>query len=722
MSTTNEIWLAGERLDLDDETQLLPSFQANDRTKPDTIQSDYSPEFSVPGTAHNHRLLKHAAASQPAQGSAYVRMPCVLTSGGVETMPLALLYIKGYEAGRYSLQIFSGNKRFVEALGDKTLADLDLDRFNHYWTAAEVLAGLPYAHWAAKGWGYEVYERGKPLDLNNLDPFTVYPSVAAWLVWQQVLTDAGFTADSLLTQAFFAALSVPSANPYEYPQKFRDARQLTAGYFYQADSVERYFYHYDGGFEQERLNFSYTSRKPYHAPDVGTATYFAGRYTVDTLGYYDVTASIPTFFGCNSSGIGRVRIKYMLLVNGQHLFDPSGAELGKDEQEQKGYVTKTFTPKLSHYLLRPGDTVELVWRGDEIGGGLYNIGPDQPHWYIGPYGAQVPLDSSQVLAAEVKFTVTLLAEFPPGGLVKLQDWLPEMKQSQFVETVMAVLGLTIECDPYEPHLHLSTGQQVFKNLAAGKVLNWSNKRDAYAQPGRLPERDLAYRLDPYAQKNNIVWQPDENITNGYGDGVILIADEVLPATADLITLPFAATEPSAVAAPLLRILNFEPDDLTATPPTYSKVEAKPRLVLRADAPEIQGQLITTSATPTAPAVLTAFTTTASYFASPALSLLLDDVLATYWPDVLAMVDEARVLVENYRLTATDIAKLSFSTPIWDELLGDYFILNKVTEFDPRRPTAVQLVRLNAKHLPPPVVPGGMSEWYEGEFGGAGEWY
>ncbi|WP_223654384.1 hypothetical protein [Hymenobacter psoromatis] len=92
MSTTaNEIWLAGERLDLDSETQLLPTLQANDRTKLESIQSDYSPEFSVPGNAYNHRLLRHAASSQPTQGAAYRHVPCVLTSGGVETLPLALI-------------------------------------------------------------------------------------------------------------------------------------------------------------------------------------------------------------------------------------------------------------------------------------------------------------------------------------------------------------------------------------------------------------------------------------------------------------------------------------------------------------------------------------------------------------------------------------------------------------------------------------------------------
>jgi hypothetical protein len=731
-ATQNEIWLTADgyrvRLDLDDETQLLPSFQANDRTKPDTIQSDYSPEFSAPGTAHNHRLLKHAAASQPTVGAAYVRVPCVLTSGGVETLPLALLYIKGYKEGRYQLQLAGGNRRLVEALGDKKLSDLDLNRFNHYWTAAEVLAGLPYEHWKAKGWGYEVYDRGKPLSLQSLDPFTLYPACSGELVFQQIITDAGFTADSLLGEPLAQQLDVPTANPYEYSQDYRDARQLTAGLAYVPN--------YDGNkraggilheeqFVAEKLVFGYTLQSPYHLPNPAGATYFGGRYTADTIGFYDLAGSVTLRFGCRVPFPGSVRAFVEIRVNGQPIFDPaSGLQLGKEEAETKDYTTKTFAPKLDHYKLNAGDYVELWWRGDEINGGLYNLSPTDPYWQIGPWGAQVPLAPSPQpalsLANEVCFTVSLLAEFPPGGLIRLQDWLPDMKQSEFFQAYMLLIGLTIETDPYEPRLYLSPGNRLLQNIS--KAPNWTAKRDAYALPGRIPERDLTYRFGDYSQENILKYTEDETVTPGYGDGQILVQDEVLPTSSDLATLPFAATEDSPTAPGLLRIVNYKPEDLAATPPTYSKVEAKPRIVLRKASPEITCELITTPATPTAPAVMASVTTTFSYFAGVDVSLMLNNtVLTTYWQDLRSLLDESRYLVENYRLSATDVAGFRFNTPIWDGLLGDYFVVSKISEFDPRRPTAVEMARINAKHLPPPVLPGEGAEFWGGDFY-SGEFY
>jgi hypothetical protein len=719
MSTANEIYIAGERLDLDSETMLLPTFQANDRTKPESIQSDYSSEFSVPATAKNNRLLRHAASSQSTTAAGYKRMPCVLLSGGVETLPLALLYLKSYEAGRHFLQIFGGNKRLVEALGDKKLSDLDLNRFNHYWTPGEILPKLPFEYWQANGWGYEVYERGKPLDLQAINPYDLYPSCSANLVFRQILSDAGFRADSLLGEPLWAALNVPSANPFTYSQEYRDARQLTAGFTYDpagpnGDYINTGLYH-DSEFPPEKIPFDYTARKPYHAPTKG-ATYTNGTYVADTQGYYDLVGDVPLFFACRAGDrFGEVSCKVILYVNGKPVLNDKGEEIGYVEK-RGAHFKETFSPTLKRYLLKPLDKVELYWQGDEWKTGPFNSAPTDPNWYIGRHGGQSKLPNGLTLATDVRLSVTLLPEFPEGGLVKLQDWLPDMTQLAFVKMAMLTMGLTIQADDYTPYLFLAPGNRLLQNISKAK--DWTGKRDAAARQGRQPERKLIYRFGSYGQTNNLVWTEDENVTPYYGDGTILVEDEVLPPTYELAKLPFAATEASPVNPGLLRILNFEVQDFTADPPTYSSVTAKPRLVLRADNPVLEVQLITTPANPAKgiEQVLTPAKTTPSYFAGVDLSLLLDNtVLTTYWADLRAMLDQARYLTENYRLTPQDIAELDFSIPIYDALLGDYFAVSSVSEYSSRRPVEVTLCRLNAAHLGAPLVPHDQGEFYAPEF-------
>jgi hypothetical protein len=715
MSTINEIWLTvdGHRsaLDLDQGTLLLPTFQSNDRTSPSTLENDYSPEFSVPGTAKNHRLLKHAATSQNVEGAAYTRVPCMLTSGGIETLPKALLYIKGYGSGRYTLQITGGNRRLIDALkhpdgSDKKLSDLDLNRFNHYWTPAEILPRLDYAFFEQNGYGYELYDRGKPIDLQAINPYDLYPSCSKQLVWQQLLTDAGFTADSLMEEEFWAALTLPSSNPYTFSQEFREARQLKSGFEHAGA-----FIRFDEF--QEVAPFNFVKRKPFKAGEALDISAGVNQYVVPTLGYYDLNATANVYFGCLNN-FGEVSMKMLLRVNGAPLLNEDGSQVAAEDRFD-GFKELTFTAAKKRVLLQPGDIVDVQIQGDKWDG-FGGIGPSSPTWYFGTRGPtsspDFPLNS--YIEPACSFSVDLSPEFPEGGLVKLQDWLPDMTQIDLLKSVMVFLGLTVMTDAYEPHLKLSPGAHLLQNI--GQAKNWSARRDAATRPGLLPERALTFRFGNYAKVNKLLYESDESVTKGYGDGTILIKDEVLPDRYELAKLPFAATETSTAIPGILRILNFESDDLTAEPPVYSSVRAKPRITLKTAERIIQGNLIMLPATDQAPAQVQLFTSSLSFFESPTISLMLDEtVLTVYWSDLRAMLDRARYLVENYRLTARDIVELDFSIPIYDKELNDFFVICKIAEFDARRPVEVTMVRLNPAHLPPPAMPAGMGEFYHEEF-------
>lgn len=723
MSTTNEVWMykAGQlhRLDLPEDTALLPSFQANDRTRPDSIQSEYSPEFEAAGSAHNHWLLGHAAASQPTQGAAYVRVPAVLTSGGVEIMPLALLYIKGFKGGRYQLQLFGGNRRFVEALGEKTLADLDLNGLNHLWTPANIAARLPYAYWAEHGYGYEVYDRGKPVDWQELDPYQCYPSIASSLVFEKIIAEAGFTADNLRDEPLFAAQNIPTATPFTYDSEARDAHSLTAGWRYQDGQA----FSRNSEFAPLTWPFNFISQAPYQA---GHETVFsAGRVTIGLDGYYSLRASLACVFGCEANLPGEVSMKVSLAVNGVIVGEPGEKRVGAQASE-------TLTAKADRIHLKPTDTVEVMVQGDEWPNpDVLPHGPVGPYWRVGYVRGlfDPPYDPAKYhVETENRFEVTLLEEFPQGGLIKLQDWLPKMKQLDFIKSQMLLLGLTIQTDDYRPHLHLSPGYRLIENV--GRALNWTEKRDAYAPPGQLPERDLSFSFGGYARHNTLRWAEDELVAPGYGDGQIMIADERLSSEYELAVLPFAATEPSSELAGFLRIQNYRRNNFEE-PATYDMLSPQPRLTLRATTPEKVVRVVISprqeipSPIPllppmVIPAVYQKTTTTPSYFAGQELSLMLNEVLGKYWVDLKSMLDESRYLVEYYRLSPADVAALSFDIPIWDNILGDYFAVSKVVEYSDSHSTEVHLVRLNAKYLPAPTVPGEegvefSQEFYSAEF-------
>lgn len=222
-------------------------------------------------------------------------------------MPRANLLFKGYSEGRYALQLFAGNKRFFDQLKndkgeDKKLSDLDLSQFNHAWTPANIAAGLTYGHWQANGWGYSIIDRSKAVDLQSIDPYTCFPTVAAWLVWNQLLLEASFMADELLGEQLFAQLDIPTANPYTFSSAFREAWELKAGYAYNPvdRNPRKISIGHEAEFAPERLFFEFVAEAPYHELTV-PPPYNGTTCHVDTLGYYKLNVTVPVRYGCRGS-------------------------------------------------------------------------------------------------------------------------------------------------------------------------------------------------------------------------------------------------------------------------------------------------------------------------------------------------------------------------------------------------------------------------------------
>ncbi|GAA4362095.1 hypothetical protein GCM10023185_29680 [Hymenobacter saemangeumensis] len=735
----NEILVNGQLLDLDSESasSFLMTYQANDRTKPESVQSDYSPEFSAPATQRNMRIFGTAATAQNTAGAPYRRLPAVLVSGGVETMPTGELYVKGYQAGRYQLQFFAGNRRFVQSLnhpnGDpKKLSDLDLDRFSHLWTPANIVARLGFDFWQANGYGYELYDRGKELKLDEVDPYDLYPSVSARLVWEQILSEAGFEATNLqITEPLFAALNIPTAKPYEFSSDYRAERALVAGWRYQDGQMFRR----RAEFGPIAWPFNFTAENPYTSPTA--ATFNNGEYTVSTLALYSITASLEVVLSCAPSPArGEVSAKVAIQVNGNQVGTAGEIRVGN-------YTRTTLTASAKEILLQPGDVVRVIVQGDEWQ--TFGGGPTNPFWQVGtsrPFivnadGSMVefgPPYNPSLYRIDIvnQFKVEMLGAFPRGGLVRLSDWLPsEMTQWEFVKTLIGLMGLTVQVDRYDPFLYLSTGGRVLANVS-GRVLDWSAKLDRAPSFEGVADRETVFRFGEFARRNEFKWKEDETVTAGYGDGALLMEDETLPAASTLIELPFAASEESTIISGLLSIRGYRrrnPDPAVAA--EYDLLSPQPRLVLRTDAPvfnikvamvprRVAGSTVDGVFYPNdIPPVLQDAATSASYFAAPTASFDLDaqrTLLPRFWPDLAACLKETRFLKEWLRLTPRDIAELDFARPVWIEQLGDFFLVNKVNEYDPSRSVAVELIRLHPTLIPPPALGTGF-EFYHEEFDG-----
>ncbi|UOQ53062.1 hypothetical protein [Hymenobacter cellulosivorans] len=735
-----EILILGQALDLDEQTgSILPSFQANNLTEPDKINSDVTHEVSAPGTQRNHQLLGLAAYGTSELTKAYGRTEATLRSNGVEIMPRALLIVKGFEGGRYQLQLVAGNKRFVEALGEKKLRELDFSRFDHTWSWEAVSQRISKAYYDQYGWSYEVFDRGKPLAWDAV-PFTdCYPSLSARLIWQQMLAEAGFSASDWNSE-LLDRLKLPAVTVAQYSEEYREARRLvvSTGPGYQdgssqpatnRDTVIATVPYTDG-----------TRRPNYHLPPVaGVYELPAGPpdrpyYQPDEPVYLSVAASLVVKLFFSDVRIGKAAARLYVCVNGQAVIE--GEEITVDNETP--FVVRVAADRL---LMGPQDrvTIQVRLRGVPNTFGNYKFGYQlfQDAFYVVDGNTLTP----------DKLEITVLPEVPPGGPVRLSEWLPEMSQLDFFKTLVQLAGLTVQTDDYADLLELSPSATVLAN--APHAVDWTAKRDQPA-PSPAEPRSVLYRFGSYGQRNYFKWAPEpthtvgyqggpvnKTATLGYGDGVLVVDDAVLPREYTLTTLLFAATEDSAKIPGVLSLPNFKlriVEDPFA-PAEYDLQQLKPRLVLHADTsrqltvrggvlPAPVGGYASEQAKAQYAQALAAYNLAApvgaatSYFAQPQ-GVELDAqryVLPVCWRGLQSMLTQTRYHREQYQLTEQDIAGLDYTVPIWDGALGEYFALSKVEEFEPGRPTVVEMARLHASFLPAPVLAEQQGrEFYGGEF-------
>ncbi|RPD45818.1 hypothetical protein DNI29_16850 [Hymenobacter sediminis] len=285
-----------------------------------------------------------------------------------------------------------------------------------------------------------------------------------------------------------------------------------------------------------------------------------------------------------------------------------------------------------------------------------------------------------------------------------------MKQLDFFKDLVQVSGFSVKTDAYEDRITLSPSRAVLDKARYAR--DWTSKRDAPDSPQGQP-RSVAYRYGSFGQQNLLKWAEDESVKKGYGDGVLRIEDETLPATYTMATLPFAATERSASLPGLLHVASYklrENEDPFAEP-EYDEGSPRPRLTLASE----QTQRFTLEESMHRRTV----TGPISYFGEAEKGLSLHAqayILPVAWAGLGAMLTETRFLKERYRLSARDITDFLAepTIPAWDEVLQGYFSISKISEFTSVRSVEVEMLRLHPSFLIAPEPGATGREWYEQE--------
>ena len=95
----------------------------------------------------------------------------------------------------YQTVIYADNDNLFKSIGENYLSNLDLDRYNHFWTYENIQQS-----WTASikdGYIYPFIDYGKPFNLqNNFKVTDLYPAIYVKTLVDQIFTESGYSYTS----------------------------------------------------------------------------------------------------------------------------------------------------------------------------------------------------------------------------------------------------------------------------------------------------------------------------------------------------------------------------------------------------------------------------------------------------------------------------------------------------------------------------------------------
>ncbi len=244
----------------------------------------------------------------------------------------------------------------------------------------------------------------------------------------------------------------------------------------------------------------------------------------------------------------------------------------------------------------------------------------------------------------INFNDDLVRELGADGTSQpnfaIRDYIPEIKQVDFVKAICHIMGWYIERTSYGLIKLVAIDDAIDKT----KAIDWSGK---LATAGILPI-DVEYTFGDYAQRNWMRYKEDEEVTTN-ADGYVDVDDETLEVDKTLFTLPFAPTNGAFIRQYLTTI-----DDDGDSSTDFIKTE--PRiLVARPDGVfDDAGNEI------------------------PSLSfdneLYFRTIISEKYQKYKDVIKKPLVISADFKLTEFDLADLDFSKPVYISQYGSHFAI------------------------------------------------
>lgn len=617
-----EVYINGQLVDLDERNNPIQlTYAVNDLAELKDRQAYSTNTFKLPITARNLEICGFPNDANFIQAQPYRKNTAKIVQGGIEIITNGIAIItKANKA--IEVQILSGLVGFFDLLEDKSIRDLDLSEWDHFWNLNTVIA----SQYNDVGYVYSIIDYGGLDDVQKrVDARQLRPATFRKTIIEKIIAEAGYTATGSYKQLDkYQKAIIPFTNDkFEHGQSFIDAASDIS-----ASARKNVPQQLANDFRDFVISFEDDSTTDpgnrwngteYTAPDV-VKIHVTFKYALDIRDQYK-GGSVPS-----------LTFRIQVYKGGQWVnTDFSNQNMAVGEFETYTYPDQEIVGDVD---LNPGDKIRIIARSEPAEDRVLGV----VH-----AGATIKLE---YVAGDVIY----------GQKVQLAASLPDISQKDFFKDFLQNFGLIVIPDNYRKTLLLINMSDVYANKPIAQDIT-----DRLIQSND----NITYSLSGYGIENKGKYKSDDAVPDGLGDGSMILDNQTLNQSVDLFTSKFAASSKSVkmggIAVTEIKKIADPTKSTDFTVKTEPRILYHKRLNTQLEIFDATGsQLVNLISLPV--------------FDGLDYNTLFEENYA----EIKRMLYRPFIVVKDILLSETDIAEIDWRIPVYDKRSASYYYKNQIS--------------------------------------------
>lgn len=656
------LYINGQRIDTDSKTVIAQTKQVNDIANLSNRQCNFTNKIKIPKTANNVKALNYMAVPGNTSSVPYQKNECFLQSANGQVFVHKGWAVVADGGDYYNVTVYDGIIDLYKAIENKTMAELDLSAINKEKTIENVTNS-----WATEDKEYRYLVANYNGDTGNSVAGEInidYLVPAAWIpyLWEQLQE---YLTDELEEEVKFEG-AIFNSDDFKslyisYPKGVNSINDISTIF---ESSNNGY---YGGSFYGAwyiRYNEPETNELLGDVDDV--------HLQVAETGYYRLSVSGTLHGGV----LGHPKKSKLYYSVNQDNTEPIQVEAISEniflDNIESGSEIDTF----KIVLLQAGDTVCF----------LQHIASSEPSNFEDQYLPDAGGNVSELAISITKVSVTS----PDFG-----DVLKAFTIKDFITEIVQRFGLTIFKNPYSQTYTFLTMEEFIESK------NYEDWSDKYLKA----EKEI-YKIANYAQHNYMRYKYNDKESD-FNDGYIGIENKNIINEKDIVKSKIYSPEQFPVTYFGNRLTNTyklwnkeikeiegnEEEGVEAHTKTEYKSLDKRFYIMRAERKRYSEVGLSSSFNIISKESPQTEHTRAYVHFESFDKQNFTEIIENYYQPISKILNNSIIVSANLWLNDNDIINFDFKKLYYIKQLGNYFIVNKINNYIPGKPTKVELIRV-----------------------------